>query len=299
MSTEHDTETTPASRTEQDETATSATQPGPALLEKRTLTGIFVHLLGVGTLFVLPGLVYLVSNHDFTRENARNAVDWQVFYAASVVAFFALFGAVALADSLLAGVLAPEVVAGWSLLLTVGVVALGAMLLLNVVFASVATVKAVFGDTWEYPLAPDIVDRLRSQHTGDSRWWGWVGMYALVAPLTFVYLAWVVLGGYIEQGWAFLSSFALVVLLVLASVLTVAALFRDAKHLGETDAAWQPSWVPYLGVPFGVAVLTSLLSASLRNSENPAGDGVYGFMFVLWVASVAYLFRRHRHAGTS
>ncbi|WP_242611580.1 DUF4870 domain-containing protein [Natrinema hispanicum] len=70
----------------------SQTQPGPNLLTERTLSGIFVHLLGLGTGFVFPAVIYLVSKRDFTRENARNAFNWQLLFTGT---FAALLGIVA------------------------------------------------------------------------------------------------------------------------------------------------------------------------------------------------------------
>ena len=56
---------------------------GPELLAERSVLGIFIHpitlltgFFGVG--IVLAAFVYLLSSHQFTRENARNALNWHL-----------------------------------------------------------------------------------------------------------------------------------------------------------------------------------------------------------------------------
>lgn len=97
------------------------------------------HLLALVTWIVGPLLVMWLARDEFVRENARNALNWQltvgaICYLAGVLAV----ATVAVGDTLF--VL-------WSSVLLVG--ALGASLL----FAGVAAVRAVRGESWEYPLA--------------------------------------------------------------------------------------------------------------------------------------------------
>lgn len=281
---------------ESDATSTAAptTSPGPDLLAERTLSGIFVHLFGVGTWFLLPGFVYLVSEHEFTRANARNAVNWQVFYSLALVAVYAAFGLFALADSALPGGIPRDVGVGLIYALGAGVYALGLAFVLNLAFSLVATAKAIFGTAWEYPIAPDLVGWIGSREDGGTRWWVPVAAYALAAPAVFAHVLWLALGNEVRF-WLF---FVLLLASVVGSPLVAAALYRDVRSLRATDAPWRPNWAPYLGVPLVAGALTYLSRAFLLPSENPSGDAVYGFMFALWAASVVYLYRRHRRVGT-
>src|SRR6056297_2971170 len=64
----------------EDRTATTnSSEPGPELLTERSLLGIFVHLVGFTTGIIGPGVIYFLSKDNFTRENARNALNWQLF----------------------------------------------------------------------------------------------------------------------------------------------------------------------------------------------------------------------------
>jgi len=137
---------------------------GPELLEERSLGGILVHILGLVTGFVGPALLYVVSEHEHTRANARHALNWHisvfVLFVVSLVLF--LLGA----DTLTIGaettelVLLPEPVAtvvgvvGFALLM---VLALASFL--TIVYAFIATVKAIFGSVWTYPGSVSVVER--------------------------------------------------------------------------------------------------------------------------------------------
>lgn len=274
-------------------TATPTARPGPDLLAERTLSGIFVHLFGVVTWFLLPGVVYLISDHEFTRANARNAVNWQAFHALVLVGVYAAFGAFALADWALPGGVARDVGVGLIYTLGAGVYALGLVFVLNVAFSLVATAKAIFGTAWTYPIAPDVVGWIRSRNGGGTLWVP-IGAYALAAPVVFAQVLWLVLGNDV----AFWPFFVLLVASAVGSPLVAAALYRDARDLRTTDVPWRPNWIPYLGLPFGVGALAYLTRTFLLPSENPSGDAVYAFMFALWVASVVYLYRRHDRVGT-
>ena len=145
---------------------TTSTPAGPELLDERSIGGILVHLLGLGTGFLGPVLLYVVSDHEFTRTNARHAINWHVtLFALMIVAFVTFFLG---ADEITVGGEPTEV----SLLpapldtvfLIVGtllVLALMIAILLTFVYTIVATVKAIFGSVWTYPGAIDFVERVR------------------------------------------------------------------------------------------------------------------------------------------
>jgi uncharacterized Tic20 family protein len=137
--------------------------PGPELLNERPITGIVVHLLALATGIVGAGLVYLASSHAYTRENARNALNWHLtVLVLSVAAFVTFFLG---ADTL---TVAGDTVQ-WSPLpgpvdTVVGLVGMVLLFLaalswlLTWVFGLVATAKAVFGNPWAYPLARDFLE---------------------------------------------------------------------------------------------------------------------------------------------
>ncbi|GAB6878310.1 hypothetical protein JCM17823_05840 [Halorubrum gandharaense] len=146
-------------------TATS-TASGPELLDERSLGGILVHFLGLLTGFFGPLLVYAVSDHEFTRANARHALNWHVtVFVLTIVAMVTFFLG---ADEYTVGggeptelSLLPE-----PLDTVFGIVGMILMIvvitaiLLTFVYTIVATVKAIFGSVFTYPGSVDVVKRL-------------------------------------------------------------------------------------------------------------------------------------------
>jgi uncharacterized Tic20 family protein len=98
-------------------------------------TGIaaLTHVLGFLTWVLGPLVIYLASDNEFAKENAANALNWQI-----MVAIYAT----------ISGVLV-IVLIGFLMLPLVG--------LLDLIFCILAAVKATDGEAWEYPLAPKIV----------------------------------------------------------------------------------------------------------------------------------------------
>ncbi|SFC51582.1 hypothetical protein SAMN05444422_109180 [Halobiforma haloterrestris] len=68
------------------------TNGGPNLLEERSIGGILVHFLAIPTGIAGAGIVYLLTTNEFTKRNARNALDWHLtVLALTVVTFGSLF----------------------------------------------------------------------------------------------------------------------------------------------------------------------------------------------------------------
>lgn len=136
---------------------------GPDLLNERSLGGIGVHLLALGTGIVGAGLVYAVSNHPYTRENARNAFNWHlsvlVILTVGFVTFFLGADETTVGGEAVDLTLVPSpidtvfAVVGF-VLFFVAMVAI----FLTLIFAVVATVKAIFGTPWKYPFAWEFVE---------------------------------------------------------------------------------------------------------------------------------------------
>ncbi|MCU4926430.1 DUF4870 domain-containing protein [Halobacteria archaeon AArc-dxtr1] len=278
----------------------STTEPGPDLLTERTLSGIFVHLLGLATAFVLPAVVYLAASRDFTQKNARNALNWQACYFGAMVALLSTFGVAVLLDSLL-----PETTVTSLLLIAVllafvaGVALFSVALFLNLAFALVATGKAIFGSAWEYPIAPDLVGRLEASRIGWPTWRTYIAAYALGTPVVLGSVLATGVYGIFDTGWNVFLLAVLLTVLVTASCFVPVAVFRDASELAHRGAAQRPNWRLYVAVPIGVAVAAFFVADRYVGSVNPGGDAVYAFLVALWAVAVVYLDRRRRLVGAS
>lgn len=131
---------------------------------ERSVGGILVHILALFTAFVGPAVVYAVSGNDFTRENARRAINWHVtVIVLAVVAFVTSFIG---SDEVTINGEPTELFAVPSPLDTIFTFIGVPLLLATVVavfatfgFAVVATLKAVSGSAWSYPGAIDIIGR--------------------------------------------------------------------------------------------------------------------------------------------
>ena len=202
-------------------------------------------------------------------------------YAANAVASI---GSMSPRVALLAVVLTPIVLA-----LGVGVTVL------------VTTVCALVGD-----VVTTRVDRDRrtidasdddGRRDAGSRWWGLLAVYAVAAPIVLGYT----LVGYEvwptpeHVGWVLLSALAMIGL-ILYSVVAFVALFMDVTTPRDVDSSWFPRVWVYAGAPLAAYGLVSL-EATLRGSENPAGDGLYAFLAALWVLAVVYLINKYRYDG--
>lgn len=286
MSNEHDTPNR----------AEPTSQPGPDVLAERTLTGIFVHLLGLLTSFVGPLVVYAVSDHPFTRRNARNAMNWQLLYAGTLAVTLLAAGLLFVADAVL-----PDPIVLVAFLAVFAVISATTVVgLLNVALPLFATGKAVFGDAWEYPLAPDVLALERSRADVEFAWWKLLSVFVLTAPALFAGVASSAIGRSPDDVLPAGAFFAVVAVVLVAALFSLPVLYRDAAAVARTDAGWTPNWLTYVGIPFGGGIATYLVAAYYFGSANPTGDAVYGFLAVFWLSTVVYLYRRltHRHAST-
>jgi uncharacterized Tic20 family protein len=102
-------------------------------MAKETGMAALAHILGLLTWVVGPLVIYLASDDEFAKENAANALNWQImftiYFTVSAVLVIALIG--------------------FLLMPLVG--------LLDLIFCILAAVKASDGEAWEYPLTPNIV----------------------------------------------------------------------------------------------------------------------------------------------
>lgn len=110
------------------------------------LLGMLAHLLGIFTAFIGALVIYVVKkDSDFVRENARNALNFQIcvmiawlavyvlvwFVAFMPFGFFGLFG--------ILGLLSPAV---W---------------VVSVIFSIIAGLKAHEGEVYKYPISYEFI----------------------------------------------------------------------------------------------------------------------------------------------
>ncbi len=96
--------------------------------EDRVL-GILTHIIAWFTSFIGPLIILLVSEDEFTKNNARSALNWQI----SVI-IYSIVSAVFI-----------FIIIGFFMLFALGIV--------NLIFCIVAAVKAGDGKIWKYPMS--------------------------------------------------------------------------------------------------------------------------------------------------
>ena len=263
---------------------------GPQLLEERSVAGILVHFTAIPTGVVGAGLVYLLANNEFTRRNARNALDWHLtVLGLTAVTFGSLFiysegtgqglGDIAVFPSSVstaAGVIVPALLTLW-----VGAV------FFTFLIGFITMGKATFGSAWRYPLSPPLVDRYGSAVSFDNNWPLVIVAYVVSFPV----VMWGVFFGSDETAVFFLTGFGLIGLLFVLTPLTMGAMYLHGDRDRSPDADWQPPVVAYLGLPIGTGLLGYGGSRLLTDSAYPSGDAMYVFLAAFWVSAAVYLIR--------
>lgn len=90
------------------------------------------HILGLLTWVVGPLVVMFVTEDPFVKQNAKNAVMWQLMLAIYMIISVIL------------------------IIVLVGIVFIIILGLLDLIFCIMAAVKASEGKTWKYPLTPAV-----------------------------------------------------------------------------------------------------------------------------------------------
>ena len=83
--------------------------------------------------FIGPLIIYLAFDDDFAKENTANALNWQIVFTVGMF------------------------ISGFLTLLLIGLLTAVILILINIIFCVIAAVKANDGETWNYPLTPEIV----------------------------------------------------------------------------------------------------------------------------------------------
>ncbi|AGB39828.1 DUF4870 domain-containing protein [Natronococcus occultus] len=143
---------------------TTPTTPSPEQSKERSLGGILVHPLALFTSFIGAAIMYVVSDNEFTKENARHALNWHITVVvlavvAMVIGFFgadeATIGGESIETLSLPGPIDTVLTLTGILLLLAAMIAVFA----TFAYTIIATQKAISGSAWSYPGAIEVVGR--------------------------------------------------------------------------------------------------------------------------------------------
>ena len=264
--------------------------PGPKLLDERSLSGIFIHFLAIPTGVVGAGLLYLITSDEFTKRNARNALDWHLtMLLITAITFGSLFTYAELTGqgitdisilpssvSTVAGIVISALFTLW-FAATVWTFAVGL----------IAMVKAIFGTAWRYPLSLALVERFESHVTLPGGWPLVILGYVILSPL----LIWAVFFSSANDMVSILSAFGLIGLLLVLTPLTGIAMYLHAKGDWLQAGTQHPYVVVHVGVPILVAAIGYVVLSRFTQSIYPQGDAMYIFLAAFWISAVVYLIR--------
>jgi uncharacterized Tic20 family protein len=264
--------------------------PGPKLLDERSLSGILIHLIAIPTGVVGAGLLYLLATDEFTKRNARNALDWHL----TVLLITAItFGSVFTYAGLTGQGLTDVSVLPSSVSTVAGIVTSALLMLWFAVTAwtfavgLIATVKAIFGTAWRYPFSVALVERFGAHVDLSDRWPLVILGYVVLSPL----LIWAVFFASATDATFILSTFGLIGLILGLTPLTVVAMYRHGETNWLQDTDRQSHVLAHVGVPLLVAAVGYAVSRSFTQSVAPQGDAMYVFLAAFWISSIVYLIR--------
>ncbi|WP_321169061.1 DUF4870 domain-containing protein [Halorubrum sp. CBA1125] len=238
--------------------------------------------------------MYAAATTEFTKRNARNALDWHLaVLGLTVVTVGSVLGvaegtgsagvdvlAVASPIDTLAGAVVSGLVLLW---MGVG--------LWSFLVAFVAAGKAAFGDAWRYPLSPALTDRLAPRVAERAGWPLVVDAYAVTTP---VGLAIALLGA--ATGWSVaVAAVALIGLVFVGAPAAAVAMVVVAERIVPRRRDWRPNPLAYVGGPVAVGGVGFAVSDAATASINPAGDAVYAFLAALWASCVVFAVRWRRN----
>ena len=272
------------------------TNNGPNLLEERSVGGILVHFLAIPTGVAGAGVVYLLATNEFTKRNARNALDWHLtVLALTVVTFSSLFTYAELTGqeatditTLPSLVSVPSAISAVTALVVPTLLSLWfAVTFWTFVVGLIAMGKATFGTAWRYPLSPALIEPYGSRVDVPSKWPLVVLAYVVVLPL--------VIGGVFfgptEGAVLFVSVVGLLGLIMVLTPLTAVAMYLHGERDWPPGADWQPHVIAYIGVPVLTAAVGYVISRTFTESVYPPGDAMYVFLAAFWISAIVYVIR--------
>jgi len=146
--------------------ASTSASPGPEQPDESSIGGILVHLLGLFTGFFGPIILHAVSDNEFTRTNARHAINWHItvfvlMIVALVMSFLGADEITFLGETTEVSLLPAPLDIVFGLVGFFLIIVLVIAIFLTFVYTIVATVKAISGSTWTYPGAIAFLERYR------------------------------------------------------------------------------------------------------------------------------------------
>lgn len=126
----------------------------------------------------------------------------------------------------------------------------------------------------------------------DSKWWRYVAAYVVIAPVTAGYL----FGTDYLGSLGVLLGIPLMFVTVIAAVIALVSVYKDAKRFHESGSTWIPNVTVYVGVPVA-AFVVGHYAADFNAWEAPVS--MLGFLGACWIAAVVYLLDRRRAVGTA
>lgn len=270
--------------------STTPPTPGPKLLDERSLSGIFVHFLAIPTGIVGAGLLYLLATDEFTKRNARNALDWHLtVLLLTAISFGSLFTYAELTGQGITDVsVLPSSVSTVAGIAISGLFTLWfAVTVWTFAVGLIAMVKAIFGTAWRYPFSLALVERFESHVTLPGGWPLIIFGYVVLSPL----VIWAVFFASTTDIVSILSAFGLVGLILVLTPLTVVGMYLHSKGDWLQGDAQQPSVLVHVGVPILVAAIGYAVSLGFTQSIYPQGDAMYVFLATFWISTIVYLIR--------
>lgn len=130
-----------------------------------------------------------------------------------------------------------------------------------------------------------------------NRYWHFLAGYLALNALGFAALAFLV-----ERSTMLLTAVEVVaafVLLVLASVAAVPALYRDAAAVRAADVDWTPGWQKYVGFSLASPVVVYLYVGYVASAQVALLAAGVAFVLGTAESSAVYVYNRYRRVGTS
>lgn len=102
-------------------------------IEKNTSLAAVSHIGGLLTGFLIPLIIYLTAKDDFTKDQGKEALNFQInVMVALIISFLLMF-------------------------VFIGFLLLSLVLLFDIIFAIIATIKSSKGEKYRYPLIIRII----------------------------------------------------------------------------------------------------------------------------------------------
>lgn len=136
---------------------------------------------------------------------------------------------------------------------------------------------------------------LETDSTSSGRYWQFLAGYVVLSVGGGVGL--VFLAGQSSALMAGIEILVTLVILALASVATVPALYRDANTLDHPDSEWRPDWRKYVAFVFGGPILAFLAVNHAAGPRVAIFVAAISLVVGTFETCAVYLYNRHRHVG--